>query len=427
MSKTQHRLINTRAGSATSAKQQIPYVRIGRLIICFGLFLLIVQAPLVGAEAGMDPAKLKRIPVELRSFVENDSIAGAVALVARHGQIASLEAVGYSDIANHKPMQADNLFWIASMTKPLTAAAVQMLQDEGKLSVEDPVERYLPEFTNLWMIQEKVADRLVLVKAPRPITLRDLLTHTSGLGDVSSPRPDVSLAELVMAYSQQPLHFAPGSRWEYSSSGINTLGRIVEVVSGQRFQDFLQARLFKPLRMKNTTLYPTRNQLQRLAKSYQPPDNGRGLEEVSIFLIKGGLASRARTAMPAWGLFSTASDMSLFYQMMLDGGVFEGRRLLSAAAVEMMTRTQTGTLETGWVEGMSFGLGFAVVKRPVGVTGMYSVGTFGHGGAYGTQSWADPKKDLILILMIQRAKMPNADNTGMRRAFQEAAVAAMVD
>jgi CubicO group peptidase (beta-lactamase class C family) len=119
--------------------------------------------------------------------------------------------------------------------------------------------------------------------------------------------------------------------------------------------------------------------------------------------------------------------MSHFYQMMLDGGVFEGRRLLSSAAVAMMTRTQTGNLETGWVEGMSFGLGFAVVKKPVGVTGMLSAGTFGHGGAYGTQSWADPIKDLIVILMIQRAKMPNADNTDMRLVFQEAAVAAMVD
>lgn len=186
------------------------------------MVFLLAQVPPLSAETGMDPAKLKRIPVEIEKFVQNGSISGAVTLVARHGQIASLEAVGYADIVNHKPMRTDNLFWIASMTKPITAAAVLMLQDEGKLSVEDSVGRYLPEFTNLWMIQEKTVDRLVLVKAPRPITLRDLLTHTSGLGDVDSPRPEASLAELVMAYSQQPLHFPPGSRWEYSNAGMNT-------------------------------------------------------------------------------------------------------------------------------------------------------------------------------------------------------------
>ncbi|MBI4326610.1 MAG: serine hydrolase, partial [Chloroflexi bacterium] len=153
--------------------------------------------------------------------------------------------------------------------------------------------------------------------------------------------------------------------------------------------------------------------------------SGRGLEETEIFFIQGGLSDHRRTPFPAGGLFSTARDLSRFYQMMLDGGSIKGQRLLSPAAVGQMTRPQTGDIKTGFVDGMSFGFGFAVVKQPAGVTAMLSPGTFGHGGANGTQSWADPQKDLILVLMVQRAGLPNADNSPVRRAFQEAAVAAI--
>src|SRR6185369_16487794 len=166
-------------------------------------------------------------------------------------------------------------------------------------------------------------------------------------------------------------------------------------------------------------------QIKRIAKSYQPAKDGRGLEEIEISFIKGNLSDRKRTPFPAGGLFSTARDIARFYQMMLNGGKYDGKWLLSNHAVEAMTRTQTGEIKTGFTEGMSYGFGFAVVKEPAGVTGMLSPGTFGHGGAYGTQSWADPKRDLILILMIQRAKLPNADASEVRRAFQEAAVAAI--
>ena len=384
-------------------------------------------APPQPARASVDPARLREIPARLQKFVDEQTIAGAVTLVARHGQVVSLEAVGYEDLATKKPMRRDSLFWIASMTKPITATAVLMLQDEGKLSVEDPVEKYLPEFKGQWMISEKSNDRMTLVHPPRPITLRDLLTHTSGLGDVPAPRTNCSLAELVMAYSQQPLRFTPGSKWEYCNAGINTLGRIIEVVSGQPYAAFLQNRLFTPLGMKDTTFWPTRTQAKRLAKSYQPRPGGGGLEETSIFFLKGGLSSRERTPFPAGGLFSTAEDLSHFYQMILDGGTWRGKQLVSREAVATMTRTQTADIKTGFTDGMSFGFGWAVLKQPQGVTGMLSPGTFGHGGAYGTQGWVDPKKDFIFVLMIQRAKLPNADASDVRRAFQEAAVAAFVE
>ena len=398
------------------------------LLGCFLLALACVSAAAAeSSRAGMDMRKLQEIPKRMQEFVADGTISGAVTLVARHSQVVSLEAVGLADIAHQKPMRTDDLFWIASMTKPITSLAVLMLQDEGRLSVEDAVEKHLPEFKSQWMIEEKSDQALKLKRPPRPVTLRDLLTHTSGLGDVSAPRPDCSLAELVMAYSQQPLRFPPGSKWEYSNAGINTLGRIVEVASGQKYEDFLRRRIFSPLGMRDTTFWPGAGQLKRLAKSYKPAQNGRGLEETEISFIKGGLSDHRRTPFPAGGLFSTARDLSCFYQMMLDGGTFKGQRLLSPAAVEQMTRPQTGDIRTGFVDGMSFGFGFAVVKTPAGVTAMLSPGTFGHGGAYATQSWADPQKDLILVLMIQRAGFPNGDNSPVRRAFQEAAVAAILE
>lgn len=385
-----------------------------------------VHASSVSSRSGFDPKKLQEIPKRMQQFVDDGTIAGAVTLVARHGQVVSLDAVGLADIAAKRPMRPDGLFWIASMTKPITATAVLMLQDEGKLSVDDPVEKHLPEFKGQWMIESRATNNMILKPSPRPIMLRDLLTHTSGLADVPAPRPDCTLAELVMAYSQKPLKFAPGSKWEYCNSGINTLGRIVEVASGQNFAEFLEQRIFKPLGMKETTFWPSPSQAKRLAKSYQPAQSGRGLEETDIWFIKGNFSDRTRTPFPSGGLFSTAQDMFRFYQMVLDGGTVNGKRLVSREAVELMTRTQTGDLRTGFTEGMSFGLGWAVVKQPTGVTAALSAGTFGHGGAYGTQGWVDPKKDLILVLMIQRAKLQNADASPVRKAFQEAVVEALV-
>ncbi len=391
------------------------------------VWLLAVSLPLFAASPQFHPAKLAEIPQSLAPFLETNLIAGAVTLVATRDEVVALAALGHSDLATHRPMKTDDLFWIASMTKPMTAVAVLMLQDEGKLSVEDPVEKFLPEFKGQWLTSERSVTGLGLIKPARPVRIRDLLTHTSGLGDLPAPRGDCSLAELVMAYSQMPLKFAPGSKWEYCNSGINTLGRIVEVVSGKPFAKFMQQRLFDPLDMDDTTFWPSRWQLKRVAKPYQASPSG-ALVEGSIYFLKGPLPDRTRTPFPAGGLFSTASDVAHFYQMMLNGGVWRGKRLLSLAAVTELTRTQTGELKTGFVDGMSFGYGFAVVKEPAAnTTRMLSSGTFGHGGAYGTQSWADPKRDLILILMYQWSKVPNGDASPVRAAFQDAAVQALAE
>jgi CubicO group peptidase (beta-lactamase class C family) len=412
---------------ATSTFMKLLPGSLFRWIVLLLLCAEVTKADPVSSRAGFDPQKLQEIPRRMQQLADEGAISGAVTLVARHGQIVSLEAVGLADIANRRPMRPDALFWIASMTKPITATAVLMLQDEKKLSVDDPVETHLPEFKNQWMTESRSTNSLMLKPSPRPITIRDLLTHTSGLADVPAPRSDSTLAELVMAYSQKPLKFSPGSQWEYCNSGINTLGRIVEVVSGQTFAEFLEQRIFKPLGMKDTTFWPTASQTKRLAKSYAPARTGSSLEETNIWFINGNLTDRNRTAFPSGGLFSTAQDMFRFYQMVLNGGSADGKRLVSPELIKLMTRTQTGDLRTGFTEGMSFGLGWAVVKQPSGVTAMLSPGTFGHGGAYGTQGWVDPGKDLILILLIQRAKLQNADASPIRRAFQEAAVGALLE
>lgn len=398
-----------------------------RLLCSVWLVALTVTTLAAPLKAGMDTAQLVTIPQRMESFVNSNIISGAVTLVMRHGEVVSHEAVGKSDLATGRAMKKDDLFWIASMTKPITGTAILMLQDEGKLSVEDPVEKYLPEFQNQWLIEEKSDNAVRLKKPSRKITIRDLLTHTSGINDVGSPRHNASLAELVMAYSQLPLRFEPGTRWEYSNSGINTLGRIVEVVSGKDYAAFLDERIFRPLGMKDTTFWPKTSDLKRIAKSYRPGPNNKGLEELDIWFFKGKLDDRTRTAYPAGGLFSTAEDMGKFYQMILGGGMVKGKRILSQAAIDQMTRTQTGDLNTGFTNGMSFGFSWAVVKEPKDITAPLSPGTYGHGGAYGTQGWVDRKKGLIMVLMIQRAQLPNADNSDMRRALQEIATSAIVE
>jgi CubicO group peptidase (beta-lactamase class C family) len=354
--------------------------------------------------------------------VEEHEVAGVVTLVASLKDVEHLEAVGKSDIATGRDMRSDDLFWIASMTKPMAAICVMMLVDEEKLSLNDPVEKHLPEFKSQWLIQSKDPKQMVLGRPKRAITLRDLLTHTSGIGDVKSPRPHSTLAELVMGYAREPLSFEPGSKWSYSNPGINTLGRLVEVASGVSFAEFIQQRLFNPLGMKDTTFWPSPEQFERVAKSYKLNKETRQLEETAVYFTDGKLEDRQRTPYPAGGLYSTAGDVARVYQMMLSGGQYNGSRILKSESVRMMTTTQSGDIKTGFVEGMSWGLGFQVVREPAGVTGALSQGSFGHGGAYATQSWADPITGKVYILMIQRSGMPNGDGSAIREAFQNAAV-----
>ncbi len=366
--------------------------------------------------AGTQPS-IPAIGERMRKFVEDHEISGAVTLVAAPDRIVHLDATGKADIAGGKPMRPDSIFWIASMTKPITATAVLMMQDEGKLSVDDPVEKHLPEFKDL-----KSADG-----KPARVTIRHLLTHTSGMGEASPAEARVikDLAGLIPIYVGKPVQFQPGSKWTYCQSGINTAARIVEVASGVPFDRFVEQRLFAPLGMKDTTFYLTEEQLPRLATSYRRSHKGE-LNPTAVGILYGK-APTSRDRFPAanGGLFSTAPDYARFCRMIMNGGELDGKRYVKPESVKLMTGVQTGELKTGFTPGNGWGLGWCVTREPQGVTAMLSPGTFGHGGAYGTQAWIDPVKKRAYILMIQRADYPNSDASEVRRAFQEVANAAL--
>jgi CubicO group peptidase (beta-lactamase class C family) len=377
--------------------------------------------------AELDADKLSAIRPRLQRFIDDQEIAGAVAVVGTSKGTTYLEAAGNSTQAPARPMTKDALFRIASMTKPITAAGILILADEGKLAVSDPVEKHLPEFKGQWLVAERPKDRLTLKKPSRPITLRDLLTHTSGLpfyppglSDLYAKR-NRTLAEATIAVAQRPLEFEPGSRWAYCNSGIDTLGRVIEVVSGRPYETFLAERIFAPLNMKDTTFRPSKDQLKRVAGLY-------GVKDGKLVPVGGavlGPPAGSRHPIPAGGLYSTGADQARFYRMMLNGGTLDGKRILSAASVKTMTAVQTGELTCGFTPGMGFGYGFGVVRKPQGVTAMLSPGTFGHGGAFGTQAWADPKRDLFVVLLIQRVGLRNGDASDMRREVQRIAFEAV--
>jgi CubicO group peptidase (beta-lactamase class C family) len=386
-------------------------------------FLALLAVPLCLIPApgqSPDPGKLAAIKPAMQRYVDAGDLAGAVTLVGRSAGVVHHEAVGYRDLAGRDPMQKDTLFRIASMTKPITAIAVMILADEGKLSPDDDLARHLPEFADLTLAGG--------AKPKRAVKLRDLLTHTSGLaayppalGDVYGKR-DKTLAETSAAVAKLPLVFEPGTKWSYSNSGIDTLGRVVEVVSGQPFEAFVKARVFDPLGMADTRYYPTPADMKRVALTYGKKDGK--LEAGPFGLV--GLPANPKHPIPAGGLISTAADQAKLYRAMLHKGQLDGKRILSEKAVAEMTRNQTGDIDpAGFVPGMGFGYGWAVVKEPKGVTAVLSPGTFGHGGAFGTQGWIDPRQDLFVILMIQRTGLPNGDASEFRRTLQELAVAAV--
>jgi CubicO group peptidase (beta-lactamase class C family) len=365
-----------------------------------------------------DRSKLAAVPERMKGFVERQEIAGAVTAVATREGVVQLQAVGQSNIERNESMKPDAIFWIASMTKPVTGTAIMMLQEEGKLSVDDPVAKYIPELGELKTPSGK----------PANLTIRHLLTHTSGMGEATKGESDAAktLADLIPAFASKPLKFEPGSKWEYCQSGINTAGRIVEIASGQSLPDFMQKRLFEPLGMKDTTFYPTREQLARLATSYKRTDD-RKLEPVPTPMLKADdPTSHDHYPAANGGLFSTASDYAKFCRMILNDGTLDGRQYLRPESVRQMTTVQSGDVKTGFTPGNGWGLGWCVVREPQGVTEALSPGTHGHGGAYGTQAWIDPKKGVIYVLMVQRANFPNSDASDVRKAFQDAAAAAVM-
>lgn len=333
------------------------------------------------------PAKVASL---LQPFVDKHELAGAVALVVDKEKVLAVESVGFADIATGKKMDEHALFWIASQTKPITATGVLMLVDEGKIQLDDPIEKYLPEFRGQMVIAEKDGEHMLLKKPARAVTIRDTLNHMSGMpfkSAVEEPTLDaLLLATAVKSYALTPLQTEPGTKYQYSNAGINTAARIIEVVSGQKYEDFIQQRLFGPLGMKDTTFWPSEEQAARVAKSYRPNKDKDGLEEFRIGQLIYPLSDTARRyPMPAGGLFSTAHDVALYCQMLLSGGELKGKRYLSEAAIrEHSTRQTPPTVKE------SYGLGFSVGPD-----------TFGHGGAQATNMEIRPKQGIAVVWMVQ--------------------------
>ncbi len=380
-------------------------------LFCAALSLLAAEPQLPGITAALSRA------------LADQEIAGAVTLVVTPERVVHFETHGFADLATQRPMSADTMFNIMSMTKPITAVAILMLQDDGKLRLTDPVAKFLPEFAAL----------KTPAGQPANLTLAQLLTHTSGLGEAAGPASLLakSLADLVPLWLSAPMKYAPGAKWQYTQSGINAAARVVEVASGQTFPEFLQARLFGPLGLRHTTHYPSEAQRLLLATPYAKNKTTGQLEPVLHLPPAQGMRPPTGNA----GLYSSAHDYARFCQMLLNRGVLAGRRYLSPAAMTLLTVPQTNDLPTGFFQnptygqrGADYGWGIAtcILKNPhPGVAAMLSPGTYGHGGAWGTQAWIDPVRGVAYILMVQRTNFPNSDASEVRKLFQQAAATAL--
>jgi CubicO group peptidase (beta-lactamase class C family) len=370
---------------------------------------------------------LSKIPERMKHFIADRTVAGAVTLVARANDVVEFDASGMADIEAGRPMQKDTIFQIMSMTKPVTAIGIMMLAEDGKLSLRDSVEQYLPEFKDQRVATTVGPDAERLALPDRPITIRDLMTHTAGIVDVAPASirnypqlMNVPLADVVGELGKQPLLFQPGTKWSYSSPGIEILGRIIEVCSGQKYEDFIADRILKPLGMKDTFFFPPAEKLDRIAMVYEQKDGK--LVRASATILGGDPSKHRQGAVfpaPGWGLYSTAADLLRLYRMMLNGGVMENRRYLSPFSVHLMTEVQTtGIHPVGWMRGSGYGLAWEIVDDPMGELDGHYMGSYGHGGAFGTKGWIDPKSSLISILLIQRS---DGGTDTLHRVFQNMA------
>jgi CubicO group peptidase (beta-lactamase class C family) len=364
-------------------------------------------------EVGMSSERLPRIHAALQRHIDAHQLAGAVTLVARKGKVVHFEAHGWADVESKRPMSRDTLFRMASTTKPVTAVAILMLVEEGKVRLTDPVARFIPEFKDTKVAVAKPGgDEIGLVAANRPVTIRDLLTHTSGLGsggagskeaaNVSRTRkPTDTLADFIPRLGAVPLDFQPGTKWAYSGgAGFDVLARVVEVASQQTFDRFLQQRLFEPLGMKDTFFVVPDDRKPRLATVYR--GSAKGLEKVTT----SGLLANTAYFSGAGGLTSSADDYARFAQMLVNGGQLDRRRVLSPRTVRLMGSNHVGTLFGGQLgrprEGLGFGLGVEVVQDAVAAGWPRSNGSYGWDGAFGTIFEVDPAEQMIAVLMMQR-------------------------
>jgi len=390
-------------------------------------------------EAGLSSERLQRITQMFERRIAANQLAGAVTIVGRRGKVAHHVAQGVMDRDSKQPMTTGSMFRIASMTKPVIGVAVMMLVEEGKLHLNDPVARYIPEFKDMKVAVPLPASgpapaptggaatpRFYTVPAQRPITIKDLLTHTSGLGSGPMSTSDIdkvarkdgeTLADYIPRLGGTALEFQPGSRWAYSpGAGFETLGRLIEIASGERLDRFFRARIFDPLGMKDITFWPTDAQWPRVATVY-----GRGPNGLTKAVMPNDTMSRNVYFRGSGGLYSTAEDYIPLGLMLANGGELNGKRLLSRKTVEMMAAVHAPDTLPGLPPGQGYGLSVRVVTNHAARNTMLSDGTYGWTGAQGTHFFVDPKEGLVGVLMVQTS------DGEVQREFEDLVAQSVVD
>lgn len=400
-------------------------------------------------DVGVSSERLQRISQMIQRRIAAGDMTGAVAIVARKGKIVHLEAQGVMDLDSKKPMAKDTMFRVASMTKPVTGLAIMMMIEEGKVRLNDPVSRYIPEFKGLKVAiaQPAPAGRggaaaapvpaasggreavpnFYTVPADREITVKDLLTHVSGLasGPMSNSttqvpaiarKPTDKLADYIPRLGGSALEFQPGSRWAYSAqAGFDTLGRIVEIASGVPLDQFFRQRIFDPLGMKDIAFWPSEQQWPRVASVYT-----RGANGLTKSQTPNGMSSQVYF-MGSGGLISTAEDYIPMGVMLANGGQLNGKRLLSPKTVEMMRAVHVPDTLPGRAAGEGYGLSVRVVSDHAKRGTMLSTGTFGWSGAYGTHFFVDPVEQLVGVFMVQTS------NQEVNRDFEDMVAQSIIE
>jgi CubicO group peptidase (beta-lactamase class C family) len=399
-------------------------------------------------EVGLSTPRLERIGAHVQRYIDAGKVAGTLTLVARQGQIAYFEPQGYLELERTRPVQHDSIFRIYSMSKPITSVGLMMLYEQGLFQLDDPVHKFIPSWANLRVFISGDYPSFATAPPARPMTIRDLLTHTSGLtyGSVDGTnvdaayravgvwdmnKPGYTLQNMVDNLAQLPLEFSPGTRWNYSVS-TDVLGYLIEVISGQRFDVYLRQHVFEPLGMRDTSFTIAEAQLARFACNYERQRDG------SLQLIDAPEHSQYRNRSlfsGGGGLVSTAGDYFRFASMLRNYGALDGVRLLGRKTVELMTMnhlpggqdlTQLATgrfTETAYA-GVGFGLGFSVMLDPTRAQILGTPGEYAWGGAASTAFWVDPREDLIVIFMTQL--MPSSSYP-LRRELRALTYAALSD
>jgi CubicO group peptidase (beta-lactamase class C family) len=359
-------------------------------------------------EVGLDPAKLAAIRGAMTELIAQKRGAGVVTLVVKDGRVVHHEAAGMANIESGRVMSPDAMFWIASMTKNITATAVMILVDEGKLNLDEPAQKWVPELANV-----KLADGKPLA---RPVTLRDLLSHTSGIPDPARKPTDgnMTLAQYTVDILKEPFQFQPGEKFEYSF-GTRIAGRCVEVAGGKPFIDFIQERILGPLNMTDTTFAPDAAQRLRIARTYKLAGDKLVPAHCAFLTSEPDVK---REAEPSGGLFSTALDMARFYEMIRNGGELDGKRIVSAKGVAEMTKSHTVAGKP-----IQYGLGWFTNGGEKKTTAAFGTASFGHGGAFGTHGWIDPEKKMTVVFMVQNVLV--AKGGELRDKFTELAAGAV--